>query len=134
MNHDEAMRTIANGGKVSGLNRNLWGQGSDLSRYWSANRGAIPKRMAKVLDELAQENGGYEGVVYSYSTPIAVKIAGVWIAPDIAYSATTSGRHQSRLYMLGAVWCPWDAGIEELRSILAGDIRYDKYKKSYRKA
>lgn len=133
MNHDEAMRRIANGGEVSGYDRNLWGQGSDLSRYWSANRGYMPKRTAKVLDELAEMHGGYEGVVYSYGTPIAVKIGGVWLAPDVSYSATTSGRHQSQLYILGAKWMPRDAGIEELGQILAGCIVYDRYPKKYRK-
>ena len=136
MNHRERMRKIANGGYVSGQNSTLHGIGSraDISGYFSANRGYIPERVAKALDQLAEERGGYEGVVYSYRTPIALKIAGVWFAPDVSYSATTGGKHQSLLSLLGDLrWIPWDSGIMELRSVIDGDIVYTRgsgYKKA----
>lgn len=37
-------------------------------------------------------------VVTSYATPIAWHANGVWFVPDVRYSVTTSGKHQSRLY------------------------------------
>ena len=37
--------------------------------------------------------------VYSYRTPIAWYANGIWFAPPVRYSVTTS-RHQGRLYML----------------------------------
>lgn len=129
----DVVGVIRRGGEVSGRNRNFWGHGENPGRYFSANRGYIPKGVARSLDEVAARNGGYQGVIYSYSTPIAVQISGVWFVPDVSYSATTSGRHQTHLYGPDMEWIPWDAGVEEIESVLAGDIKYDKHKETYRK-
>lgn len=38
-------------------------------------------------------------VIYSYETPIAWKVNGAWVKPDVRYSLTTSN-HQGALYRL----------------------------------
>lgn len=44
-------------------------------------------------------------VVWSYSTPIAWHTeANGWYVPDQVFSATTSARHQSKLYLIGSHW------------------------------
>lgn len=69
-----------------------------------------------------------EQVIYSYWTPIAIKIRGIWVIPDISYSATTSGKHKSQLYQLrdNDVSVPWDATVEDIERILDGKMRYVK--------
>lgn len=41
-----------------------------------------------------------QGVVYSYDTPIAIMVKGVWLVPKVTYSRT-SGKHRSNIYSLG---------------------------------
>lgn len=119
---------VNRGGSVSGHSRNFYGY-AEVGSYFSANRGYIPKGVARALDALAERHGGYTGVLYSYATPIAVRIAGVWFAPDVSYSATTGSKHQGNLGIVS--WVPWDAGVDELESILYGYIKYDRCSKKY---
>ena len=121
---------VDRGGNVSGYGRNFYGFG-DLKKSWvRVDSEYVPKKVARSLEDLAQKRGGFEAVLYSYATPIAVKIAGVWLAPDVSYSATTSTRHQSQLYGR-TKWIPGDAGLDELESVLDGYMEYDRYGKRY---
>lgn len=79
--------------------------------------GYLPNKLvqafASVRDEINQ-------VIYSYSTPIAVLVRGVWIIPNVTYSATTSSKHQTHLYQLGGRSVPWDCSPEELQRVIDG--------------
>lgn len=117
---------------------NFWGYlGSPGA--WTANRGWMPMNrtygaMGRVthtrplgiaLDAAADDLGGYEGVVHSFDTPIALKMGGVWIVPDVSYS-TCTGRHQVNLYALGDVrHIPHDASAREILDVVRGYIHYD---------
>lgn len=123
----EVFWIVNRGGEVSGYSRNFWGrQGGTFTR---ANDGYIPKRVGRNLDAVAARRGGIEAIIYSYATPIAVRIDGVWLIPHVSYSATT-GKHQSHL---SGEWIPWDASEDEIESIIDGYIRYDWYRQKYHK-
>lgn len=63
--------------------------------------------------------------IYSYATPIALCIDGVWVIPDVKYSPTTSTKHQSQLWCLvGSVSIPWDATREDVERIIARIMVY----------
>jgi uncharacterized RmlC-like cupin family protein len=85
-------------------------------------RGNLPHKISKTLDAFV---GRITQSIYSYSTPIAVCIDGVWIVPDVTYSITTSAKHASQLYMLGGFHrVPWDATVEDVERIIAGQMKY----------
>jgi len=95
------------------------------SHYAAAYKGYLPARLYKILQERAPF---IDQVVYSYSTPIAWRDNGVWIKPAVTYSATTSSKHSSQIAGRAV---PWDAGMEEYLSVLAGRIAYDRYVGAY---
>lgn len=56
-------------------------------------RGRLPELYREAfMDSIAD----IEYTIYSYSTPIAWRIDGVWIIPDVKYSVTTT-RHQNKI-------------------------------------
>lgn len=85
--------------------------------YW----GYLPKNLAGIFGTMRDR---ISQVVYSYATPIAVCIDGVWIIPDVTYSPSTSSNHQCQLYMLGGYYVPWDCSAEELERVIAGKMKY----------
>lgn len=85
--------------------------------YW----GYLPYKLREAFQQM---RGRISQTIYSYSTPIALCIDGVWVIPDVTYSATTSGKHQSQLYMLGGYYVPWDCSAEELERVIAGKMKY----------
>ena len=109
----------------------FWGSGSP-SRWTRVERGYIPRRVAESLDAVAEKHGGLQAIIFSYATPIAVKIAGVWLRPDVTYSATTSSRHAPHL-PASCRWLPWDASVEDVENVLAGFTVYDPWKKAFRR-
>jgi hypothetical protein len=55
--------------------------------------GKLPEEYAAELRE-ANRNGLVRYILYSYLTPVAWLVEGVWVQPPVRYSVTTSG-HQS---------------------------------------
>lgn len=56
-------------------------------------RGRLPELYRDAFKDNIEE---IEYTVYSYDTPIAWRMHGVWIIPDIKYSVTTT-RHQNKI-------------------------------------
>ena len=83
--------------------------------------GCLPHRLQEAFRQM---RGRISQTIYSYSTPIALCIDGVWIIPDVTYSATTSTKHQSQLWQLDGVCVPWDASLEEIERVIAGKMIY----------
>ena len=136
---------IARGGEAENTSGNFWGSGSAPSPYWTADRGWMPQNyfygergtvkhrrpLGRELDEAARILGGYQGIVYSFATPVALKMGDVWIVPDISYSVRT-GRHMGNLYQLGDVrYIPRDASAQEIVDVVRGYIHYGRWSKSY---
>lgn len=69
-------------------------------------------------------NGKIEQTVYSYDTPIALKVMGAWIQPWMMYSMTTSAKHQSQLYILETSLIPYDCSAQELLRVINGYMYY----------
>lgn len=113
----------ANNGVSNGTG-SFWGT-SNPSRFARVNRGYIPHAVGSALDAVAEKHGGAQAIIFSYATPIAVKIAGVWLRPDVTYSATTSTRHATHLWQLGCRWLPWDATAQDVEDVIAGYVEYD---------
>ena len=85
--------------------------------YW----GYLPYRLRDAFYTIRER---ITQTIYSYGTPIAIMVDGVWIIPDVTYSVTTSGKHQTHLYQLGGLSVPWDCSLEELERVIAGKMRY----------
>ena len=132
LTNSQVVPAIMRGRDAENGRGSFWGSGSP-SRYTRANRGYIPHRVAESLDTVAARHGGIQAIIFSYATPIAVKIAGVWLRPDATYSATTSSRHQSQLWQLDAKWLPADASVDDVENVIAGYVVYDPWKKSFRR-
>ena len=81
----------------------------------------LAQNMRQALQELAPK---IEFTVYSYSTPIAFRIAGVWLKIDDRFSATTSTRHQTHLWQLDARPVMRDATAEDILRIARGQMSY----------
>lgn len=94
-----------------------------FTRYGPPYVGHLPRRLADILHERFRA-GTVRQVIYSYSTPIAWLDDGVWIIPEVSYSATTSTKHQSQLYRLRGAYVPWDAGMSEYLQVIGGHTRY----------
>ena len=120
----QVVPAIAAGRDAKNGTGSFWGSGSP-SRWTRANRGYIPRRVAESLDAVAERHGGIEAIVMSYATPIAVKIAGVWLRPDVRYSTTTSTQHAPYLGQLGCRWLPRDASAQDVEDVIAGYVEYD---------
>ena len=130
LTNSQVVPEILRGRDAENARGSFWGSGSP-SRYTRANRGYIPRRVAESLDTVAEKHGGITGIIMSYATPLAVKIAGVWFRPDISHSRTTQSKHAPNLWPLGAHWLPWDASVEDVENVLAGFVVYDG--KSFRR-
>ena len=80
--------------------------------------------LAYALQELAR-NHKIEQIIWSFDTPIAIKVNDQWLKIDDRFSTTTSTRHQSQLYKLpGARSIPRDANAEEILRVADGLMRY----------
>jgi len=101
------------------------GQTLDAGNFWTTNdtkygpTGHLPSRLAAIL---RARSAHIAQVIYSYSTPIAWLDNGVWIVPNVTYSATTSSKHQSQLRWARNL--PWDAGMDEYLQVIAGATKY----------
>lgn len=95
----------------------------EFGRYGAPYYGYLPERLRRILDDGFRQ-GRIRTVVYSYSTPIAWLDGDTWIYPDVRYSATTSIRHQSKLWRLSPVRIPADCGIDEYSAYLTGRSVY----------
>lgn len=127
LTNSQVVPAIAAGRAENGVSNgtgSFWGT-SNPSRFARVNRGYIPHAVGSALDAVAEKHGGVQAIIFSYATPIAVKIAGVWLRPDVTYSATTSSRHQSQLWQLDARWLPWDATAQDVEDVIAGYVEYD---------
>lgn len=124
-NNSNVVSIIARGGIAENHTSSFWGADAAHESIFSARRGYLPEKVARALDEAANQLGGYQAVIFSYATPIALKIAGVWLRPDVTYSMTTSSKHQSQLWQLGAKWLPADATAQDVRDVIAGYVEYD---------
>lgn len=123
----DVVNIVNYGGDAENGRGSFWGTGSP-SRFTRANRGYIPEKVGQALDTAADNHGGIDAIIYSYATPIAVKIAGVWLVPDVRYSATTSTKHATHLWKLGNVaYLPADASAEDVENIIAGYVVYDRW-------
>lgn len=59
--------------------------------------------------------------IYSYETPIAFKINGVWLRVHQSFSNTTNTKHQPNLYKLpGLKDIMFDATADDIRRIVSG--------------
>lgn len=87
--------------------------------------GHLSERLRNILNQRAMR-GHISQVIYSYGTPIAWLDNGKWIVPDVAYSITTSSKHQSQLYRLPNIsYIPWDESlIKYEEKILTGELIY----------
>lgn len=84
----------------------------------------LPRPLRRTLGELSYK---VKQTIYSYSTPIAVLIDGVWLVPDVKYSATTGSKHQSKLHYLPDLqYIPWDATVEDVQRVVAGFMEYSR--------
>lgn len=96
---------------------------SEFSRWGAPYVGYLPKALQRILND--RFSGGHiSQVVYSYSTPIAWLDEGVWIRPNVRYSATTSTRHMPHLYRLNARRVEWDTPLDEYMRVLEGLMIY----------
>lgn len=98
----------------------------EFTRYGAPYYGHLPQRIRDILDA-AFRAGRVDQVVYSYNTPIAFRVDGVWVQPVVSYSMTTSCKHQSQLWELSGstVRIPWDCGIDEFERYLSRHIVFD---------
>lgn len=127
LTNSQVVPAIAAGRADNGVSNgtgSFWGT-SNPSRFARVNRGYIPHAVGSALDAVAEKHGGPQAIIFSYATPIAVKIAGVWLRPDVTYSATTSTRHATHLWQLGCRWLPWDATAQDVEDVIAGYVEYD---------
>lgn len=115
-NHDEIVTAAKYGRSLESRSGNFW-----TVPGFTGNRGWMNTTLFYVIQRF-----GYrvDQSVYSYGTPIAVKIDGVWLRIDARYSATTSKQHQSRLWSLDYQWIPKDATFEDIERIVSGVMRY----------
>lgn len=142
---EEVCPVIARGGSAENTSGNFWGSGTAPSKYWTADRGWMPQNytygargvrgksrpLGRELDKAAEILGGYQGIVYSFATPVALKMGGVWIVPNVSYS-TRTGRHMGNLYQLGETRrVPHDASAQEIVDVVRGYIALDPWKKTY---
>ena len=90
--------------------------------------GSLPRKLQEIFYRSIEGSmwEEVEHVIYSYSTPIAIKVRGKWLVPDVTYSRTTSAKHQIQLYRLDYDLIPWDATGEDVERILDGKMRYVK--------
>lgn len=82
--------------------------------------GHLSEAWASVLSD-GFAGGHVSQVIYSYSTPIAWHDARYgWVIPIARYSATTSSKHQSQLYMLPGrhILIPWDATADDAQRVM----------------
>ena len=129
LTNSQVVPAIAAGRADNGVSNgtgSFWGT-SNPSQFARVNRGYIPSAVGQALDTVAAQHGGPQAIIFSYATPIAVKIAGVWLRPDVTYSATTSTRHATHLWQLGARWLPWDATAQDVADVIAGYTVYDPH-------
>jgi hypothetical protein len=127
LTNSQVVPAIAAGRADNGVSNgtgSFWGT-SNPSRFARVNRGYIPHAVGSAQDTVAAQHGGPQAIIFSYATPIAVKIAGVWLRPDVSYSATTSTRHATHLWQLGCRWLPWDATAQDVEDVIAGYVEYD---------
>lgn len=97
-----------------------------VSTCYAHRTGQMPKAWAALYAERVREAKA-DQVIYSYSTPIAwLDREYGWIIPNVTYSATTSSKHQNRLYHLGgrSISAPWDATPEDMRRVLDGRMLF----------
>lgn len=87
--------------------------------------GYLPHSLAAAFKSAT---GRISQTIYSYATPIAWKIDNVWIVPDVTYSATTTSKHASHLWMLNGrrEYVPFDATADDIDRIVAGLMRYER--------
>lgn len=127
LSNSEVVRHILWDSNAESSTGNLWGYGEAWrARQKRLNVGYIPEKVAKSLQAVADNLGGVSGIIYSYGTPIAVRIDNMWLVPDVKYSATTSSKHQSQLYILNPRYLPWDASEDDVYDILNGYVKYDR--------
>lgn len=99
---------------------------STTGNRWAPSTGRLPYRLAEIL-AARFERGAVDQVIYSYGTIIAWRDCGTWIVPDVSYSVTTSGKHQSQLWRLPTLRSiPRDAGMDEYLQILDGFAVYQR--------
>ena len=96
--------------------------------FWAASgsprwTGRLPTKILFAIDALQDLGYPVNFVVYSYGTPIAFKILGEWIIPDVYYSATTA-KQKSNLSLPGAKIIPADISLEELTRVVLGLMEY----------
>ena len=143
---EQVCPVIARGGDAENTSGNFWGSGTAPSKYWTADRGWMPQNytygargarghsrpLGRELDKAAEILGGYQGIVYSFATPIALKMGDVWIIPAVSYSVRT-GRHMGNLYQLDGMrkYIPADASAQEIVDVVRGYISYDSHRKTY---
>lgn len=133
------MSTNLNNDQIVGYaNRGEAGQTKN-GNFWTVpgftgNCGFLPSDLYYGFRAINSQGVGHriEQTIYSYSTPIAIKIDGVWIIPDVTYSATTSSKHATHLYRLRdrIEYIPRDASVEEIERVIAGKQRYVRSHKS----
>ena len=83
-----------------------------FSTAWSS------RALKTALRELQQD---IEQTIYSYETPIAFKISGVWLRVHQTFSPTTSCKHQPNLYKLPNMrYVMFDATADDIRRIVSG--------------
>lgn len=127
LTNSEVVRHILWDNNAVSSTGNLSGYGeAHRARRCRVSNGYIPEKVAKSLQAVADSLGGITGIIYSYSTPIAVRIDNTWLVPDVKYSATTSSKHQSQLYILNPRYLPWDASEDDVYDILNGYVKYDR--------
>lgn len=97
----------------------------EFTRYGAPYVGLLPRRLAAILNERFAA-GQVDQVIYSYSTPIAwhEHEHGIWIIPDVRYSATTSIKHQSQLYPLKGKRIPYDTPLDEYLRVVERKMEY----------
>lgn len=96
--------------------------------YAFAGTGALPSRLSYLFRYVPT----IDRVIYSYATPIAWRDRGVWIVPNVRYSATTSSKHATHLWRLpNRQSVPWDASREEYERVIAGHMTYDPWAGPY---
>lgn len=95
----------------------------------NGSMGYMPRRVAQTMQAVRER---ISQTIYSYYTPIALCVDGIWVIPDATYSATTSSKHQSQLWTLGEfVYVPDDCSVEELERVLKGYMRYLRWEKKW---
>lgn len=130
LNNSQVVPEILRGRDAENARGSFWGSGSP-SRWTRVARGWIGHLpAARSLDTVAEKHGGVDAIIMSYSTPIAVKIAGVWFRLAVTHSMTTSSKHMPHL-PASCRWLPHDASVEDVENVLAGFTVYDPWKKSF---